>query len=267
MRSNSNALRYPFFSCSKCDNGYYVNHEQTGCIQCISNFNIDIDLECIKCPLGTFSFFGESSCDTNCPPGTYSKKNNIGCYTCSEGYYTNTEGSIECNKCPEGELSYLNRTGCYKCKKGYYSPKGTEICIKCDDGKYSDITYATECKKCPSGTYSSNDRINCIQCLEGSYSNEGSGSCTQCEKGTFINIKGATNCIKCDIGYYSDNLGSTFCKKCPEGMNSSLDFTYCISVGESNIIDKKEIEIKEQDEILENIEQNLVSENFNNIKP
>ena len=46
-------------------------------------------------------------------------------------------------------------------------------------------------------------------------------------------------------------------------MNSSLDFTYCISVGESNIIDKKEIEIKEQDEILENIEQNLVSENFN----
>ena len=160
-------------------------------------------------------------------------------------------------------MSYLNRTGCYKCKKGYYSPKGTEICIKCDDGKYSDITYATECKKCPSGTYSSNDRINCIQCLEGSYSNEGSGSCTQCEKGTFINIKGATNCIKCDIGYYSDNLGSTFCKKCPEGMNSSLDFTYCISVGENNIIDKKEIEIKEQDEILENIEQNLVSENFN----
>ena len=160
-------------------------------------------------------------------------------------------------------MSYLNRTGCYKCKKGYYSPKGTEICIKCENGKYSDITYATECKKCPAGTYSSNDRINCIQCLEGSYSNEGSGSCTQCEKGTFINIKGATNCIKCDIGYYSDNLGSTFCKKCPEGMNSSLDFTYCISVGEGNIIDKKEIEIKEQDEILENIEQNLVSENFN----
>ena len=73
----------------------------------------------------------------------------------------------------------------------------------------------------------------------------GSVSCTQCDKWSFINIKDDWECIIFKVRYFSNILGSTFFKKCPEEMKSSLDFI----VSENEIINyiEKEIEIKDQD--------------------
>ena len=65
---------------------------------CLSGSAIcsDIPNECCLCPEGTYSLIGKI------------------CLVCGEGYYTNKEGSIFCDKCPDGTWSKEGASHCYQ---------------------------------------------------------------------------------------------------------------------------------------------------------
>ena len=137
------------------------------------------------------------------------------CVQCSPGYYNNATAQTSCNnECPSGTWSGEGASACTECTKGTtqfdLSTANTEANSKCDSG--CDVGYAfetSECTLCPAGFYSRNVTVasstsgGCMACATG-YTTSGftaASGCTVCSAGF-----GNANCAQCPTGWTSANL-------------------------------------------------------------
>lgn len=117
-----------------------------------------------RCPNGTTSYLGATSCKT-CGPGRFisSSSDAIGfssfdwryygwqqspadCYDCPVGTFSNSSGSLSCTPCPVGTYTESPRsTSCQPCPAGRYM-KGVE-CLPCPVGAYCmrAVPYVSTC--------------------------------------------------------------------------------------------------------------------------
>ena len=165
--------------------------------------------------------------------------------SCTPGYYSNREGSLNCTACPKGDFCDLFDPGKapIPCPKGTYQAKLAELfCQGCTLKYYTNregSLYCTICPKghwcdendrgkaqisCPKGTYQDKlGRWYCSTCTLGYYSNrEGSLYCTICPKGHWCDEKDQGKApIPCPKGTYQDKLGRWYCSNCSDGYYSS----------------------------------------------
>jgi hypothetical protein len=213
-----------------------------------------LDLTCLNCPSGTYSYvFNASSIDvcTPCPAGRYAPSVGLtSCLTCNAGTFLPAIGSNSSSDCiPCGVGTYGVSVGaasadtCISCPLGTYgSTEGIGQCTFCPAGTYNDAIGATSlsnCTLCPLGTASVSigamTASTCVLCDAGRYADSsGSSACTLCEFGTYNDVRGSTSnasCIECSSGTYNPWAGGTCptsCKSCASGTSSLPGWDTCV---------------------------------------
>ena len=165
-----------------------------------------------KCPKGTFDGIGES--DT--------KVDVTFCSNCPAGFFTNTEGAVQCEECTGG---YYCPGGCTRSNPQTNGdclvPMDSELENLITDGFICPTGWYCEpgnnAQKCPAGTYNNKERAYsvdfCVDCPAGVECPEGSSDYptddSTCPPGKYCE---GTNQDDCGEGYYCDGSGR---KPCP----------------------------------------------------
>ena len=116
---------------NKCNEGTYSLLGQTNCTECPLGFScLSTDARPTTCPKGWYSAEGEAVC-TPCPPGYYCPINPpTGLpIRCSNGYFTSSNESTQCEKCPAGNECSDPAKEPQPCPAGYFSANnGSVLC-------------------------------------------------------------------------------------------------------------------------------------------
>ena len=177
----------PFYSCTKCEENYYLKIDDSTGIQNCVNKNED-DSEYVKDPL-------------NFPYCLETKKGN--------------ENSVICTKCVKNAI--LKDNIC-KCDSSYFGYKNLS-CFKCDDEKYGNpgcnatfgcqyfpLINELDCNKCKEG-YFEYTKGQCFSC------SEHITNCNQCN----LNDKEELKCEKCmDLYILNDKTNACELNECEE---------------------------------------------------
>ena len=93
---------------------------------------------------------------SSCPAGSYQISTTAACLKCPIGTYQPYKQSSSCRNCPLG--SYCPQVGAIshiQCPAGTYNPKTTmtsvNACLKCPIGTYQPDKQASSCRSCPIG--------------------------------------------------------------------------------------------------------------------
>ncbi len=218
-------------SCAPCQKGTYAAGIGKGCDYCPLNYYQDEEGQsnCKICPIGTYGdapngYGGQrsQSC-APCPKGTYDEGMGKGCSNCSENYYQDQVGQLECKACPNGSfgdapLGYGGRRSskCSLCPKGMYGDGVGKGCNNCSENFYQDQEGQLSCKPCPKGTRG--DSPN-------GYGGRRASKCVACSKGTF-GTKDGEGCTNCPNNYYQDREGQYECIPCPDGTYGDAPIGY-----------------------------------------
>jgi hypothetical protein len=130
-------------------------------LQC-SEGTYESGLNCLACPLGSFT---SAASLTTCQP-------------CENGFYASSNGSSSCNSCVPGTWSHRNTT----------LQVGASTCSACAQGTYTSSFSQSSCQSCPIGEYvPTQGSTSCLKCPAGQYqSMTGSTYCSNCTSGNFI---------------------------------------------------------------------------------
>lgn len=107
-----------------------------------------------RCPNGTTSYIGATSCMT-CGPGRFisSSYDDVGFDSFDWRYYGWQQSPADCYPCPVGTFS---------------NSSASLSCTRCPEGTFTDSPGATSCKPCPAGRYMKG--VECLPCPAGAYS-------------------------------------------------------------------------------------------------
>ena len=228
---------------------YYFNIGTTSRIACSKSYKCICKVKsCTLCPLGYYSFGGNSATCTACEKGHFCK-NQSSHTRCPPGKYNGYDlqtSESACKSCPQGKYSFEtggeSESVCKVCEKGHFCPApmskikclaGTynnlvgqisvAVCKNCSRGTYSPLPGQEKCSKCEKGRY--NDfsgavaKSTCRVCTEGYYCP--GGHRRACEIGYYNNLEGQDQsgaCKLCEAGKYgSNNIGNTMCRSCDAG--------------------------------------------------
>jgi hypothetical protein len=224
-------------TCPKCPTGMFsIGLGNSKCTECSLGSYADTpgSSSCIQCPGGTFSK-GKNPTDKSsnatcekCVPGTFAvtdKNNEITCFDCPRGTYTDADGQLTCIKCPVGTYSNVIKA------------PSLSFCLPCPLGYFSNVLQATSCQICPAGTYADELKtLVCKNCTTGSYSGEigkTNSSCVLCPIGTYSTTQKSTDsvsCIPCPENTKTTVPGSTNCTRCdgycPIGSSLDIDASF-----------------------------------------
>ena len=164
-----------------------------------------------------------------CPKGTFENSESYDvkvdasfCSNCPAGFFTNTEGALQCEACTGG---YYCPGGCTRSNPqtdgDCLVPMNPEIenlitdGFTCPTGWYCEP--GNDAKKCPAGKYNNKERAYsvdfCVDCPAGVDCPEGSSDYptdeSTCPPGKYCN---GTDQTDCGEGYYCDGIGR---KPCP----------------------------------------------------
>jgi len=208
--------------CRECNKGEYQNlDQQISCKYCeIGTYaNVTASKACIDCPAG-YSCPSKKTIDPEpCIPNTcqpFTKQDS--CLPCPAGQSQPLSGQTQCHKCFPGHIIY--GSSCKSCIAGTYQDKPDQIfCKDSPTGNYIPFDEAIDYTPCPSGHYQNlAGKSFCNECDAGTYQNlEGQTSCKQCDYGTYQESKGSIICEDCEAGTYQNVLGGKTCKLCPAG--------------------------------------------------
>ena len=205
--------------CSQCKNNYYLNINESRCIDNTQNNNF------YKC--------------------AYSDKKNQNCTRCVDGYYLGSDDK-KCSLIPNCKIS-LDENTCIECDDYYCLDLKKGICVQndfIDDEKYKYYINCkrtnkdgTECEECREGYKLEKEGIcvdvtrcveekngNCIKCTDDINDN----GFTYCANELFGCIESAfEGCLRCD------NILDLFnCTECKEGYYKLNHFLECIKIKE-----------------------------------
>jgi syndecan 4 len=186
--------------CSACPEGWICSNGRAD--PCADGFYADLcgnqqcQEKCLPCPNGSLCYGGKR---TPCRPGTYSQEN-VRCWPCPRGFYSNGTSNIECFCCPSGYRSSHGKDGCQPCKESEWST-----------GDPND-----ECGVCR--TCRPDDNCTCQNrpCFPG----------VQC-----VNLVGqipSFMCLSCPAGYDGDGIDCFDVDECAHA-NPCSDMTHCIN--------------------------------------
>jgi hypothetical protein len=100
-----------------------------------------------------------------CPAGQEPNSAKIGCISCENGKYSNSNSGNVCATCPAG-----------------HELNGKIDCVECAIGKYSNSSSNNMCTKCPDGQEPNSNKDDCIECDIGLFSSPlKKVLCTTCE--------------------------------------------------------------------------------------
>ena len=129
-------------SCKTCPEGYYVSDDKTACNVCLAGHYCTGNGTKTQCPKGAYSSQGAVEC-IKCPVGTYSDTPGATdlttCKNCSTGTYSDSQGADSCSLCSS------KTANCSKCDAT------TGVCSACASGYKLDGTSCVE-RTCPSLT-------------------------------------------------------------------------------------------------------------------
>ena len=137
-----------------------------------------------KCDEGTTSPEGSGSAKkctsgggNTCAAGTFLNKETEECAACPFGFYSATEGAVECFRCAEGTFAgQKNAKQCTDCPSDWFTTNtGQANCTRCGDGRVTNAQGL---------------QVSCSICFPGKYEEMGANtrSCTQCPSGAFANV-------------------------------------------------------------------------------
>ena len=202
-----------------------------------------ISIQVLDCPRGKYS--KNANC-YNCTAGKYAvPPYATNCNECTPGKFQNVPGSDTCNKCAVGFYSNYGSSSCNNCPIGYFqNDRGKRVCKKCKSGQITAITASETCTHCPSGKYQNETAqwfcrgcpwgwqqitrgsASCTECRAGTYGSRDDGlpTCLNCKLGQYQNEIAQQNCTECPSGFANDMEQSSFCRKCPQNVNSTEPF-------------------------------------------
>ncbi len=222
-----------------------------------------------ECPLGYSSSGGSAPCEckagwacpgdganaTQCPAGTFSRKNSPVCKNCTDGYYSREVGAADCQySCDAGSYCPEGATGRLPCPMGYFSEDLAMACSPCPVGRFGNRTHqvSANCSGvctagpglhcglaevspvgslCPNGTTSAGAGAPC-ECVAGWACPDGNPpAATVCPAGRY-SAANATTCAPCAAGRFGNATGLTSASctgacnadagyECPPGATSS----------------------------------------------
>ena len=173
-------------------------------------------IDCVKCPVGTFTTTRYEATCKLCPTGWHQNENGTQfCIPCVPGQTQNLKGQRKCDDCTIGRSmskAFANVTECDECETGkYQDEEQKEECKTCGKGKWSDAGGAkaeSTCEECGAGKYSSakgaSSFTDCTSCPPGKASNKTantkSSDCIECEGNHVAKVSGSTKCDAVDKG-------------------------------------------------------------------
>lgn len=221
--------------CLQCDEGSFVNLDQTGCTSCQPGFGsvpTDAPRVCSACPPGTASKGGAAEC-LACAADELINVARSACLKCDIGFGIDNlqapdrcvqctsdrygEGGItRCSICPVSQRPKVDQSGCDDCQPGEYFDRlaPSPSCVSCGPGKYFAglAYYPSTCRNCPPGSIQAGDSLSCTSCPFESFPNRQRTAC--------INT--------CDAGEQWDNeLAPKGCQRCPVGKVNAGDARRC----------------------------------------
>eukprot|EP00960_Hanusia_phi_P062515 765174-Hanusia_phi.AAC.1 len=220
-----------------CNYGYYWNDTSLYCYICPNNTHQDAIGNiptCQQCDDNSISDPGSTSInDCLCKPG-YGVDINGQCIACPISYYKEGYNRNPCLNCPPYSITFQDTSLLFNCKciAGYYGPDGGP-CIPCPEGTYKisigndtcipcaaslttyvGATNSSDCK-CDLNSYGP-DGGPCSACDANSYKVSIGNSACQCKPGYYGPDNGA--CTLCPLNTYNSYYGSPSCSSCPSGM-------------------------------------------------
>jgi hypothetical protein len=242
----------PGHSSCKCLIGAYGVSGRSPCLQCppdsSSYFNwgtLELDIpvprsdEC-RCSPGYRNVKGghpsESDPCVPCPEYATSKMGATSCPFCLLNAYRKTPDA-PCEPCPAGSIGVslsaaVSVFACAKCDVGYYSPTGDAPCVPCADRFTTTGIGQTTCM--PWGVVHSSDptraptvaptgqSVITTQCPS---SAPATNSALEPRHSSTNFTDSTTGCLP---GFYSATGKGPDCRRCPKGMTSTQDLTYCV---------------------------------------
>ena len=179
-----------------------------------------------------------------CPKGSMRPHGNTDgstCSLCSEGFYQDQEGGVDCFPVGCSNGTYLNaslvvpgldRNPCERCPLGRRGTLSGSACVPCQAGQFQNELGKPVCKRCPKGRYQPDQaQSSCIACPLGRYTDVFES--TQCNSWTYCNtgqgilpgFEGSatqqTVCRACSPSYVDNSL-ATFQDAAPRHLS------YCI---------------------------------------
>lgn len=208
-------------SCNKCEAGFTVNEDQSGCSSCIAGKRGDkkckLVQEWVEVSENNFQLqyvchsYNEYWECTDCEAGKYSTAALLECLACPPGQISST-GDAECTDCEAGKFE-TDRTSCTPCEPGNYSNPHMNFCLQCPAGKFSNTSASVECMHCPQGKTSDVESVHCHNCLAGFYSPYLEPSCLPCF-GTRTSTAGSASCFCKEGLIFNESVNQ--CQSCPE---------------------------------------------------
>ena len=222
----NNCLSYEsnYEKCKKCEKSCTLSKDKTSCV-CSDECKISIETnKCTACEGGYYPEEGGESCTpiANC---INADDTNKVCTTCVDGAYKSTDGKT-CTPVANCLKATDETNKCTQCKPG---------CWKSDDGSSCTCipncidSYANnKCSTCETGFYLSVDHESCTQISHCTNTK----ICQQCEAGCYLNSKGVCTCIQGCIFTDDNNL----CTACKPGLFLSEDGSSCTMLPECKTV-------------------------------
>ncbi len=229
--SNSN------FSCSLCDEGFYLSTPVT----CTKRSNTSVlcftynrtEDKCLLCLPVAFNDSGNCVQSPNGINGCVSYSDLSTCDKCAKDKYLENNTCLEVpseNKIAGCEF-YATSSTCSECLSGYFL-SGTDCELA---GAKNCLTYASvnACETCPPGFGLSqvDDKTNCIivsksNCLE--YEPTGTFPCIKCNSSHFIDENGNCKAASPQIASCDEYVDNDNCKACKKGFALNEDGKSCV---------------------------------------
>lgn len=197
-------------SCLACNNGFYLNSNQNGCLACPAHCGIcTTNTSCNQCYDGYYPKLGVCyPCSSSCIECNTLNQ----CTQCASGYYLEFANGIPtgdclacsypCRTCTE------NSTICTSCQTGYYLSERTETCESCTSG----------CLVC-------NDVLGCIICNVGYLKLRNSSQTDE----VYYCLGCPRNCVNC-TAQSNNGVIQTVCSQCIPGYQE-LTTGQCFACG------------------------------------
>ena len=209
--------------CTKCnynlDLYYDETYKQKICSKLCEDDSFYLYTFCFKCD---DIIFGNPGCLPSSKCNIDTKKNQLNCSQCKEGYFQSSKGCSPCSMknigCKKCSNSITNDFECDECFEGYTlnssklcklmeSKEYPEIspgCLICED-KLNEYKSKSKCESCKEGFFKTKEET-CIYCKSNAYGGHGCEQCDYFDK----EIK----CIYCPEGSVLNN--NRKCLKCEE---------------------------------------------------
>lgn len=213
-------------SCTPCRPG-----DRYPCFACRAS-EVQVGDTCAECPPGTMSTGGFARRCSPCPIGMFRPPGSLSkCQNCPKGLSAKGPGAMHCRRnrkpCPKG--MFINSAGdCERCAMGFRYDARVRRCLHCPAGAVGRGGLSPVCHACSGGMRPDASRGKCV-CGVGELYNARLGKCGKCPLGTyridFFHV--FPRCIPCHVGHVASRVGSSACKRCPDGLVANKAQSYC----------------------------------------